>query len=92
LRGLKSYLIAFLFLFLFGPLSWAQTLSIYHIDVDQGDATLVVAPSGRTLLIDGGDTGKGIGRVVPLLQALNIRSLDYTVASHYDADWYRDNP
>jgi hypothetical protein len=28
-----------------------QTLRIYHIDVDQGDATLIVSPSNRTLLL-----------------------------------------
>lgn len=27
--------------------AYAETLRIYHIDVDQGDATLFVAPNGR---------------------------------------------
>lgn len=66
--------------------SWAQILSIYHIDVDQGDATLIISPSGKTLLIDAGDTGKGATRVFPLLQALKLDSIDYTLVTHYDSD------
>lgn len=61
-------------------------LNIYHIDVGQGDATLIVGPSGRTLLIDGGNTGRGRDRVLPLLDSLSIDQLDYVIASHYDAD------
>ena len=38
------------------PLS-AQTLRIYHSDVEQADAALVVMPNGRTPLIDAGRTG-----------------------------------
>jgi competence protein ComEC len=81
-----SFLATPTWVLVFCPLLWGQTLTIYHVDVDQGDSTLIVSPSGKTLLIDGGDTGKGMTRVVPLLQSLKIRSLDYTVATHYDAD------
>jgi hypothetical protein len=35
----------------------AQTLRIFHIDVEQGDAALVVMPNGKTLLIDSGKNG-----------------------------------
>ena len=61
-------------------------LNIYHINVGQGDATLIVSPTGRTVLIDGGNIGKGNSAVVPLLRTLGISSLDYVIASHYDAD------
>ena len=37
----------------------AQTLRLYHIDVEQADATLFVAPNGRTLLVDSGKNGHG---------------------------------
>lgn len=36
------------------PMAWSQTLRIYHIDVEQADATLFVSPSGRTMLVDSG--------------------------------------
>ena len=45
MRSLKSYLVAFAFLFLFALPSCAQTLRIYHIDVEQGDDHPVANPS-----------------------------------------------
>lgn len=81
----KFTLLSLSFLF-FISTTQAQFLQIYHIDVGQGDSTLVMAPSGKTLLIDGGDTGKGTSRVLPVLQALKVTALDFTVATHYDAD------
>ena len=81
-------LTAFVLLFT-ALLSWAvaaEELSIYCIDVGQGDATLVVGPDGTTLLIDGGNTGCGHDEVKSLLVSLGIGSLDFMVASHYHAD------
>ena len=56
-------------------------LEVHFIDVGQGDATLVVAPSGRTLLIDGGADGLGTKAVIPLLKTLKITSLTAMVAT-----------
>ncbi|MBT4018099.1 MAG: MBL fold metallo-hydrolase [Alphaproteobacteria bacterium] len=64
----------------------SRFLEIIHIDVGQGDATLVISPSGKTMLIDGGQNGQGKKIVVPLLEKLGIRHLDYVIASHYDSD------
>ncbi|MCX8052761.1 MAG: MBL fold metallo-hydrolase [Armatimonadetes bacterium] len=64
----------------------AQQLNIHHINVGQGDATLIVSPTGTTVLIDGGATGKGSNVVLPYLQNLGINYLDYVVASHYHED------
>ena len=64
----------------------AGTLTITVLDVGQGDATLVQSPSGRTLLFDGGNNGKGVDVILPFLSAAGIDSLDYIVASHYHAD------
>lgn len=71
---------------LLGRIAVGQDLHIYHIDVGQGDATLIVSPEGRALLIDAGNTGKGNDTVLPLLNDLAIEKLDYAVATHYDAD------
>jgi len=38
----------------------AQTLRIYHIDVEQADSALVVMPNGKAQLIDGGKNGGGL--------------------------------
>ncbi len=37
----------------------AKDLEMYFIDTEGGQATLVVSPSGQTLLIDAGYTGFG---------------------------------
>jgi len=64
----------------------AQILTIHHINVGQGDATLIRHSNGKTVLIDAGNTGKGRNVVLPFLQTLGVTSLDCLVASHYHAD------
>lgn len=60
-------------------------LRITHINVGQGDSTLIEGPD-RVLLIDGGDNGMGDDRVVRVLQDYSIPVLDYVVATHPHAD------
>ncbi|MCA1593789.1 MAG: lamin tail domain-containing protein [Acidobacteria bacterium] len=62
----------------------AQQVRIVHIDVGQGDSTLIVGPT-RTLLYDGGLTGSGT-KIRSVLNSLGITSIDYFVAGHYHAD------
>ena len=67
--------------------AWAgDTLYILCLDVGQGDATLIISPTGQTMLVDAGNNGKGVDEVLPFLNNLNIASLDYIVATHYHAD------
>ncbi|MET0168111.1 MAG: MBL fold metallo-hydrolase, partial [Vicinamibacterales bacterium] len=40
----------------------AKTLNIYVVDVEGGNATLVVSPTGESLLIDTGNAGAGAVR------------------------------
>ena len=61
-------------------------LRIVGLDVGQGDCTLIISPTGKTVLIDAGYTGKGTGTVIPYLQSQGIHALDYTFASHYHVD------
>jgi beta-lactamase superfamily II metal-dependent hydrolase len=63
-----------------------KILKILILDVGQGDTTLVVGPSGKTVLIDGGPSGSGITTILPTLTSLGVTRLDWIVASHYDAD------
>ena len=49
--------------------------TVYFIDVGQGDATLVVASTGETLLIDG---GRSKDRIRDRLERLGIENLDAT--------------
>jgi competence protein ComEC len=59
-------------------------LTVTFIDVGQGDATLIQAPSGKFLLIDGGPRD-GETAVMTLLKANGIKQLSI-LATHEDAD------
>ncbi len=69
-------------------------LVVTFLDVGQGDAIVVQAPSGRTLLIDAGGeveghgTGYDVGarRVVPALRRLHLRVIDVVILSHAHED------
>jgi beta-lactamase superfamily II metal-dependent hydrolase len=83
----RPILLALLFLALTYALSSsasAQQVRIVHIDVGQGDATLIVGPT-RTLLFDAGVTGSGT-TIRNAINALGLTSIDYFVAGHYHAD------
>lgn len=73
--------------FLVGFASVSQAgLEVIGLDVGQGDCTLIISPTGKTMLVDAGTTGKGVGTVLPYLQSRGIKAIDYTVASHYHVD------
>ena len=57
--------------------------TVLFVDVEQGDATVVIADDGTTMLIDGGKTTK---LLAARLQALKLQQLDVVVATHADAD------
>jgi len=63
----------------------AQALQIYFIEVGQGDATLLVSPANKTMLLDAGPPGQA-PQIEKVLQSLQIRQLDHVIATHYDAD------
>ena len=75
-----------LVLCLAAPSAAQGKLQIHHIDVGQGDATLIIGPRGTTILIDAGDDGLGDSEVVPYLLARGINTIDYLIATHMDAD------
>lgn len=62
-------------------------LAIRILDVGpiNGDSILITAPSGKTVLIDAGDTTKGKA-VVEALKRNNIQQLDYFIATHPHPD------
>ena len=65
----------------------AQTLRIYHIDVEQAAATLLVSPGGNTLLVDSGKNGHG-PRIKSVMQAAGVNRIDHFVATHFHEDHY----
>ncbi|MDV6376391.1 excalibur calcium-binding domain-containing protein [Deinococcus arenicola] len=58
-------------------------LTIRFLDVGQGDAVLITAPEGQSLLYDGGRSEK---RMTELLGQYGVKSLAVVAASHADAD------
>ena len=64
------------------PLTTTQ-LRVHFIDVGQGDSILIQAPSGATMLIDGGYSGPG---ALAYLKAQGITKIDVMVATHPHAD------
>lgn len=60
-------------------------LEVHYINVEQGDATFIKSPSGETILIDGGNNGKG-KVVANYLKGLGFQTIDYMIATHPDAD------
>lgn len=62
-------------------------LAIYHIDVNMGDATLIVETTARkALLVDAGNRGYGKKAVAPMLKTLGYSNIDYFITTHYDSD------
>ncbi len=51
----------------------AKTLDIYYIDVEGGQATLFVSPSGESLLVDTGFPGeRDTGRIMEAVKAAGL--------------------
>lgn len=72
------------------PLHAADTLRIYVIDVEGGGSTLIVAPSGQSMLIDSGSAG-GAGdrdakRIAAAMQDAGLKKIDWLFTTHYDSD------
>jgi beta-lactamase superfamily II metal-dependent hydrolase len=67
-----------------------QELQIYVIDVEGGGATLFVAPSGESLLIDTGNGGaaapRDAGRIMQAINDAGLEALDHLIITHYHGD------
>jgi competence protein ComEC len=67
----------------------AKSLQIYFVDVEGGQATLVVTPSGQSLLIDTGwpgYEGRDADRILAAAHQAGITQLDYVLITHYHRD------
>ena len=60
-------------------------LTVYYVDVGQGDCELLES-DGEYLLIDAGGDGDHNGAVVDFLDQLGVEKLDYVIATHPHAD------
>jgi competence protein ComEC len=69
--------------------SSAKTLDIYFVDVEGGQATLIVAPSGQSLLVDtgyAGNSGRDANRIAAAAKAAGVKKIDYLLITHFHAD------
>jgi beta-lactamase superfamily II metal-dependent hydrolase len=67
----------------------ARTLDVYFIDVEGGQATLFVSPSGESMLVDTGwpdADGRDADRIVSAAKLAGVKQIDYLVITHYHMD------
>jgi competence protein ComEC len=82
----KIIFIGLLLIFCCGLLG-TESLKIYQIDVNQGDAALIISPTNKYVLIDAGDDQSSYGdTVLNFLRSLGITHLDHILVSHYHQD------
>lgn len=66
-----------------------KPLEIYFIDVEGGQATLFVTPSGQSMLIDTGWPGnqfRDANRIAAAAKNAKIKKIDYVIITHYHDD------
>lgn len=67
----------------------SKDLTVYFIDVEGGQATLFVAPSGESLLVDSGwagFNGRDADRIVAAAKTAGVKQIDYLLTTHYHTD------
>jgi len=82
-------LLPFLILWAAQTLPAAKTLDIYFVDVEGGQATLVVSPSKQARLVDTGWPGfnmRDANRIAAAAKRAGVKQIDYLVVTHYHTD------
>ena len=89
MRTLKTVLLVLAFFLATRAARAADNLDIYFIDVEGGQATLVVSPSGETLLIDTGwpgNDGRDADRIVAAARAAGVDHINTLIITHFHTD------
>jgi len=66
-----------------------KSLQIFFVDVEGGQATLIVTPSGQSMLIDTGwpgFNGRDAGRIIRAAKAAGVYQIDYVLITHFHRD------
>jgi beta-lactamase superfamily II metal-dependent hydrolase len=67
----------------------SRNLDIYWIDTEGGAATLIVTPSGQSMLVDTGNPGpddRDPKRIFDVTKAIGLQKIDILVTTHYHGD------
>src|SRR5436190_23712069 len=67
----------------------AKNLEVYSIDVEGGQSTLVVSPSGESMLVDTGWSGfnkRDADRIAAAAKSAGVKKIDYLVITHFHTD------
>jgi beta-lactamase superfamily II metal-dependent hydrolase len=75
--------------FLLSATAQTKPLQIYFIDVEGGQSTLIVSPSGGSMLVDTGWPGyndRDANRIAAAAKSANVKKIDYVVITHYHTD------
>ena len=74
------------------PVNAQDTLDIYLIDVEGGNATLFVSPEGESLLIDTGNGGanaeRDAGRIIDAMDDAGVDQIDHLITTHWHGDHF----
>src|SRR4029078_6493708 len=78
--------------FSFAQAPTSKTLDIYVVDVEGGNATLFVSPSGESLLIDTGNAGaaaaRDAGRILAAIKDAGLQQIDHLIITHWHGDHF----
>src|SRR5262245_36335584 len=70
----------------------AKTLDVYVIDVEGGNSTLLVSPSGESLLIDTGNAGaaaaRDAARIMAAARDAKLQQIDHLITTHWHGDHF----
>lgn len=69
-----------------------ETLDVYVVDTEGGNATLFITPSGGSVLIDAGNGGENaardVGRIMEAVQDAGLTQIDHHITTHWHGDHY----
>ena len=70
----------------------SKTLGIYVVDVEGGNATLFVSPSGESLLMDTGNGGaaatRDADRIMAAVKDAGLTRIDHVITTHWHGDHF----
>ena len=74
------------------PVRAVRTLDVYVVDVEGGNATLFVSPSGESMLIDSGNAGAGAvrdaERIMAAVKEAQLSQIDNLITTHWHGDHF----